>query len=309
MSRLAVMLCALGPVVACTTSSTDDPLPPEIPDAVQRAFDETCAEAQCHDPDARAGGLSLAEPDSLAIIEGPSSQNDDLPLVHLGSLGGSYMAVKLLPQSQLPEGTVRNGEPMPLGGYEGNDVDNVNTILSWIAGHGPSGGGDDSAATEGSGSGEGSGGATDDGSTGGDTGGDTGPSNSDGGPSFPRCSVEGVTAGEVSSPLDKGDEAGKFPVVVAEALAHGLPVITTRGAPWADLDTYDCGWWIDVGVEPLVNALRSAIALSDEQLREMGARGREYVRRYDWEDIARRTTEVYWWILGQGRRPDCVRLD
>lgn len=100
-----------------------------------------------------------------------------------------------------------------------------------------------------------------------------------------------------------------FGVVVAEALAHGLPVITTRGAPWADLDTYDCGWWIDVGVEPLVNALRSAIALSDEQLREMGARGREYVRRYDWEDIARRTTEVYWWILGQGRRPDCVRLD
>ena len=30
---------------------------------------------------------------------------------------------------------------MPLGGYEGYDVDNVNMILSWIAGHGPSGGG------------------------------------------------------------------------------------------------------------------------------------------------------------------------
>ncbi|MCK4788937.1 MAG: glycosyltransferase, partial [Desulfobacteraceae bacterium] len=29
-----------------------------------------------------------------------------------------------------------------------------------------------------------------------------------------------------------------FGVVVAEALAHGLPVITTRGAPWSDLETY-----------------------------------------------------------------------
>ena len=53
-----------------------------------------------------------------------------------------------------------------------------------------------------------------------------------------------------------------FGVVVAEALAHGLPVITTRGAPWADLETYGCGWWIEVGVEPLVVALREAMALT-----------------------------------------------
>ena len=30
-----------------------------------------------------------------------------------------------------------------------------------------------------------------------------------------------------------------FGVVVAEALAHGLPVITTRGAPWADLEIFE----------------------------------------------------------------------
>lgn len=100
-----------------------------------------------------------------------------------------------------------------------------------------------------------------------------------------------------------------FGVVVAEALAHGLPVITTHGAPWADLKTYDCGWWIDIGVDPLVNALREALGLSDDERRAMGERGKEYVRRYNWEDIARQTIEVYRWILGKGDKPQCVLTD
>lgn len=99
-----------------------------------------------------------------------------------------------------------------------------------------------------------------------------------------------------------------FGVVVAEALAHGVPVITTRGAPWADLEAHHCGWWIDIGVDPLVEALRAAMALSDDERQAMGARGREYVRRYDWEAIARDTVAVYSWILGSGVRPDCVEL-
>ncbi len=100
-----------------------------------------------------------------------------------------------------------------------------------------------------------------------------------------------------------------FGVVVAEALAHGLPVITTRGAPWADLEIFECGWWIDIGVDPLVGVLREAIALGDNERRAMGARGREYVRRYDWADIARQTLDVYRWVLGQGAQPNCVRTD
>jgi glycosyltransferase involved in cell wall biosynthesis len=100
-----------------------------------------------------------------------------------------------------------------------------------------------------------------------------------------------------------------FGVVVAEALAHGLPVITTRGTPWADLETYGCGWWIDIGVDPLVHALRDAIALSDDKRRLMGIRGRAYVRRYDWDDIARQMMNVYRWVLTQGPQPDCVQVD
>jgi len=100
-----------------------------------------------------------------------------------------------------------------------------------------------------------------------------------------------------------------FGVVVAEALAHGLPVITTRGAPWSDLQTYGCGWWVDIGVEPLVRALREAFELGDDERRGMGARGREYVQRYNWDEIALQTIEVYRWVLGNGPKPPCVRTD
>lgn len=100
-----------------------------------------------------------------------------------------------------------------------------------------------------------------------------------------------------------------FGVVVAEALAHGLPVITTKGAPWEDLNTHKCGWWIDIGVVPLAIALREAIALSDVERQAMGLRGREYVRRFDWGDIAQQTADVYRWVLGQGPKPQCVHFD
>jgi glycosyltransferase involved in cell wall biosynthesis len=100
-----------------------------------------------------------------------------------------------------------------------------------------------------------------------------------------------------------------FGLVVAEALAHGVPVITTRGAPWADLETFGCGWWIDTGVEPLALALRAATSLSDAERAAMGERGRIYVRRYDWDAIATEMVAVYRWVLGLDERPACVRVD
>lgn len=100
-----------------------------------------------------------------------------------------------------------------------------------------------------------------------------------------------------------------FGVVVAEALAHGLPVITTKGTPWSDLEMAGCGWWIDIGVPPLVAALREAMMLSDQQRRMMGERGREYARRFSWGGIAQKTKEVYQWVLGRHERPNCVHID
>lgn len=100
-----------------------------------------------------------------------------------------------------------------------------------------------------------------------------------------------------------------FGVVIAEAMSHCLPVITTKGAPWADLEPFDCGWWVDIGLEPLKIALREAMALTDEERYAMGVRGCEYVRRFRWDKIARQTRDVYQWLLGLGPRPSCVVVD
>lgn len=100
-----------------------------------------------------------------------------------------------------------------------------------------------------------------------------------------------------------------FGLVVAEALSYGIPVITTKGTPWQDLHFHHCGWWIDIGFDPLVGALRAAMALSDEQRREMGKNGRVYVRRYNWQDIACQTSYVYRWLLGRSEKPEYVYLD
>lgn len=101
-----------------------------------------------------------------------------------------------------------------------------------------------------------------------------------------------------------------FGLVVAEALACGVPAITTKGAPWQGLHTHRCGWWIDIGVEPLVAALREATTLPPDTLRDMGRRGRAYVERdFGWPGIAQQMLSVYRWVLGQGDKPDCVMSD
>ena len=130
-----------------------------------------------------------------------------------------------------------------------------------------------------------------------------------------------------------------FGSVVIEALAHGCPVITTKGAPWSELlgakaclaewqnssvaewlnnqnvareesSTYPSklatpanpaiaangrsGWWIDIGVEPLVVALREAMMLSDVERHQMGMNGRQLVmEKYAWTGIAKQMVLGY----------------
>lgn len=100
-----------------------------------------------------------------------------------------------------------------------------------------------------------------------------------------------------------------FGIVVAEALSYGVPVITTKGAPWADLDKYGCGWWIDIGVEPLKDALIHAISLSDQERESMGKKAMCYAEKFNWNSVAIETMDVYRWLLNGGSVPNSVILD
>ena len=67
-----------------------------------------------------------------------------------------------------------------------------------------------------------------------------------------------------------------FGIVVAEALAHGTPVITTSGAPWAGLEREGCGRWTEISTAALVQAIAD---LDRADLPTMGARGRDWMMR------------------------------
>ncbi|HUP01939.1 MAG TPA: glycosyltransferase [Gemmatimonadota bacterium] len=99
-----------------------------------------------------------------------------------------------------------------------------------------------------------------------------------------------------------------FGVVVGEALASGVPVITTRAAPWSALVERGCGWWIEAGVEPLAAALREAAALGDGEREAMGSQGRRLIEeRFGWPAVARRMLSVYRWLADRGPEPECLR--
>jgi glycosyltransferase involved in cell wall biosynthesis len=100
-----------------------------------------------------------------------------------------------------------------------------------------------------------------------------------------------------------------FGLVVAEALAAGVPVITTHGAPWNELVEYGCGWWVPIDEDDLAEALRVALSLPDAERRRMGENGRQLVlKKYSWDAIAKNMMEVYQWVLSGGIVPPCVRL-
>lgn len=98
-----------------------------------------------------------------------------------------------------------------------------------------------------------------------------------------------------------------FGIVVAEALACGIPVITTKGTPWEDLDIYNAGWWIEIGVYPLVEALKKAITLSDYELKLMGLSGRRLIEeKYSIESVAKHMESLYFWMLNKGEKSDFI---
>ena len=99
-----------------------------------------------------------------------------------------------------------------------------------------------------------------------------------------------------------------FGIVVAEALAANVPVLTTTGAPWRELQTWDCGWWVAPEPEAITKALREALDASDAAREAMGRHGRALVRkRYSWEGVAEQMLKSYRWLLNGGSPPACIQ--
>jgi glycosyltransferase involved in cell wall biosynthesis len=82
-----------------------------------------------------------------------------------------------------------------------------------------------------------------------------------------------------------------FGIVVAEALAHGVPVIASKGTPWSRLEEMKCGMWVDNDPESLADAIRS---ISTMPLQDMGRRGREWMQNeFSWCSVTNQMLALY----------------
>lgn len=98
-----------------------------------------------------------------------------------------------------------------------------------------------------------------------------------------------------------------FGIAVAEALATGTPAIVSKGAPWAGLEARKAGWWIDVGLDPLIACLEDALSRPADELAQMGLRGRGWMEEeYSWARVGWQMLETYRWITQGGNKPEWI---
>lgn len=109
------------------------------------------------------------------------------------------------------------------------------------------------------------------------------------------------------SVLAMPSEFENFGNVVVEGLVRSIPCIATHGSPWKELSSRNCGWWVPYSQESITSAVGSALCKSDEELTQMGIRGRQLVEDcYSVESVAVRMHALYSWLMGDGECPDFV---
>lgn len=101
-----------------------------------------------------------------------------------------------------------------------------------------------------------------------------------------------------------------FGMVIGEAMAAKLPIITTTGTPWQVLNDKNAGWWVKLNHENISKALEKAMKKSSQELLEMGEQGYEIIKKdFSWKEVATKMKLVYSWLLHKTKKPDFVYKD
>ena len=97
-----------------------------------------------------------------------------------------------------------------------------------------------------------------------------------------------------------------FGIAIAEAMAAKLPVITTKGTPWEEIEKYDAGWRVELNLQNINTALINALSCSEEQLKKKGLNGFELIQKYEWKFQSIKMKEVYEWVIGNKKKPEFI---
>ena len=85
-----------------------------------------------------------------------------------------------------------------------------------------------------------------------------------------------------------------FSLAVAEAMASGVPVVCTKGAPWEIVEKAHAGYWVDVDEKALCDGLRKVLGVTEHERAELGRNGQRCVtQNFAWSSITKAMIDLY----------------
>lgn len=98
-----------------------------------------------------------------------------------------------------------------------------------------------------------------------------------------------------------------FGNVVPDALARGVPVVCSKGAPWQSLVSNNCGWWIENSQEVINNTILEVKRKTSDELITMGKNGVKFVEdELSYIALGKKIKRLYEWMIDGGVVPEFV---
>ncbi len=101
-------------------------------------------------------------------------------------------------------------------------------------------------------------------------------------------------------------QSENFGIVIAESLAAGLPVITTDGTPWQEIQTESAGFIVPLTAQAILLAIENFNSLNESEIEEMIRSAKNIAKRYSWDRPAEDMELLYQWVLGKIKQPKFV---
>jgi glycosyltransferase involved in cell wall biosynthesis len=88
-----------------------------------------------------------------------------------------------------------------------------------------------------------------------------------------------------------------FGMVILEALARGLPVLTNHNAPWYDIKISDAGWFISENYEDLLFCLKKIFKTNIKTFRKKSLNAIKVAKNYSWTSLVKEYVNTYRKVL------------